>query len=75
MEFEAARSREFFGKAAAALPEADRKSMVAAEIMGSIYRGLLRRMELDKFRVFEKEYALSKVEKLGRITAQLLKLF
>jgi len=75
MQFEAARAREFFGKAAAALPEEDRKSMVAAEIMGSIYRGLLRRMELDKFRVFEKEYALSRIEKAGRITAQLLKLF
>jgi len=75
MQFEAARAREFFGKAAAVLPEEDRKSMVAAEIMSSIYRGLLRRMELDKFRVFEKEYALSNMEKLGRITAQLLKLF
>jgi 15-cis-phytoene synthase len=75
MEFEAARARQFFGKAAAALPEEDRKAMVAAEIMGSIYRGLLRRMELDKFRVFEKEYSLSKLEKTGRIAAQLLKLF
>ena len=75
MRFEAARARQFYGNAVAALPEEDRKSMVAAEIMSSIYRGLLRRMELDKFRVFEKEYALSKLEKVGRITAQLLKLF
>ena len=75
MRFEAARARQFYGNAVAALPEEDRKSMVAAEIMSSIYRGLLRRMELDKFRVFEKEYALSKLEKIGRITAQLLKLF
>ena len=75
MQFEAARARRFFAGAAALLPEEDRKSMVAAEIMGSIYRGLLRRMELDKFRVFEKEYALNKLEKAGRIVAQLLKLF
>jgi phytoene synthase len=75
MQFEAARARQFFGNAAAVLPEEDRKSMVAAEIMSSIYRGLLRRMELDKFRVFEKEYSLSKLEKAGRIGAQLLKLF
>jgi hypothetical protein len=47
--------------------------MVAAEIMGSVYRGLLRQMELDKFRVFEKEYRLNKLEKVGRIAAQLLK--
>ena len=75
MQFEANRAREFFARAVGVLPEEDRKSMVAAEIMASIYRGLLRRMELDKFRVFEKEYALSNMEKLGRITAQLLKLF
>ena len=75
MQFEAARAREFFGNSAATLPEEDRKAMVAAEIMASIYRGLLRRMELDKFRVFEKEYSLSKLEKTGRIAAQLLKLF
>ena len=49
--------------------------MVPAEIMSSIYRGLLRRMELDQFRVFEKEYRLSGLEKAGRIAAQLLKSF
>ena len=74
MQFEADRARQFFARAAEILPPEDRKSMVAAEIMASIYRGLLGRMELDKFRVFEKEYALNKLEKAGRITAQLLKL-
>ena len=73
MEFEAARARQFFGRAAALLPREDRQSMVAAEIMGSVYRGLLRRMERDKFRVFEKEYRLNKLEKAGRIAAQLLR--
>jgi phytoene synthase len=75
MEFEAARARQFFTRAAALLPREDRQSMVAAEIMGSVYRGLLRQMELDKFRVFEKEYRLNKLEKAGRIAAQLLKIF
>lgn len=75
MKFEAARAREFFMRAAGLLPREDRRSMVAAEIMASVYRGLLRRMELDKFRVFEKEYRLNKLEKAGRIAAQLLKNF
>src|SRR5207245_2903559 len=75
MRFEANRAREFFARAVGVLPEEDRKSMVAAEIMASIYRGLLRRMELDKFRVLEKEYRLNKLEKAGRIGAQLLKFF
>jgi 15-cis-phytoene synthase len=75
MQFEARRARQFFARAAEALPAADRRAMAPAEIMGSVYRGLLRRIELDKFRVFEKEYRLSKVEKAGRIAAQLFKSF
>ena len=73
MKFEAARAWGFFSRATAALPFEDRRAMVPAQIMSSVYRGLLRRMELDKFRVFEKEYRLSKTEKAGRIAAQLLK--
>jgi 15-cis-phytoene synthase len=75
MEFEASRARQFFSRAAAALPSEDRRAMAPAEIMGSIYRGLLRQIELDRFRVFEKEYQLSKLEKAGRIATQLLKSF
>ena len=75
MQFEAARARGFFSAAAAALPPQDRRAMAPAEIMASIYRGLLRQIELDKFRVFEKEYRLSKLEKAGRIATQLLKSF
>lgn len=75
MQFEASRAREFFNRAASQLPAEDRRAMTPAEIMGSIYRALLRRIELDNFRVFEKEYRLSKPEKAGRITAQLFKSF
>ena len=75
MEFETSRAREFFSRAAAALPSEDRRAMAPAEIMASIYRGLLRQMELDKFRVLEKEYRLSNLEKAGRIATQLLKSF
>ena len=75
MEFQAARAREFFFRAAAALPIEDRRSMAAAEIMASIYRGLLDQMELDKFRVFEKEYRLSKLEKACRVAAEVFKSF
>jgi phytoene synthase len=74
MQFEADRARTFFARAAEILPPEDRRSMVAAEIMASIYRGLLQRMELDKFHVLEKEYTLNKLEKAGRIMGQLLKL-
>lgn len=75
MEFQTSRARQFFDNAAAVLPSEDRNAMAPAEIMASVYRGLLRRIELDKFRVFEKEYRLSKMEKAGRIAAQLFKSF
>jgi phytoene synthase len=75
MKFEAARAWEFFCRATTALPFEDSRAMAPAEIMSSIYRGLLRRIELDKFRVFEKEYRLSKLEKASRIGAQLFKSF
>jgi phytoene synthase len=75
MEFEAQRAKEFFAAAKSALPREDRQSMVAAEIMGSVYRALLRRMERDRFRVFEKEYRLNKLEKAARVVGQLLKNF
>jgi phytoene synthase len=75
MQFEASRAREFFGRAVDELPAEDRRAMVPAEIMRAIYWALLRRIELDNFRVFEKEYRLSKLEKAGRIATQLLKSF
>jgi phytoene synthase len=75
MQFQADRSHEFYRKAAHLLPREDRRSMVAAEIMGSVYGGLLQQMEADRFRVFEKDYRLNKLQKIGRITAQLFKFF
>jgi phytoene synthase len=74
MEFETLRAEDFFARAAALLPREDRRSMVAAEIMASVYHALLRRMKADRFRVFEKEYKLSKIEKSGRVAGQLLRL-
>ena len=73
MEFQAARSREFFRRAAELLPREDRRSMVAAEIMGSVYRSLLARIERDQFRVFTTEYRLNRLQKALRVAAQLLR--
>jgi phytoene synthase len=42
MQYEAERARAYFEKAAALLPREDRRSMVGAQIMASIYRALLR---------------------------------
>ena len=74
MQFQASRAEDFFSRAATLLPREDRRPMVAAEIMASVYHALLRRMKTDGFRVFDKEYRLSKIEKSGRIAGQLLRL-
>jgi phytoene synthase len=75
MNFEAGRAETFFAESARLLPQEDRRTMLPAEIMRSIYQALLRRMKLDNFRMFEKEYRLSKAEKAGRAAAQMLKIF
>ena len=75
MNFEAGRAEKFFAESTRLLPREDRRSMLPAEIMHSIYQALLRRMKLDNFRMFEKDYRLSKTEKAGRAAAQLLRIF
>jgi len=75
MNFEAARAENFFAEATNLLPREDRRSMLPAEIMRSIYQTLLRRMKLDNFRMFGKDYRVSKIEKAGRAAAQLFKFF
>jgi len=62
----AARAREFYGLARAALPPEDRRSMVAAEMMGAIYWRLLEKLEAARFNVFTAEpIRLSKARKLA----------
>lgn len=73
MQFEADRAEEYFSKAAALLPRADRRAMVSAEIMGSIYHALLERMKRDRFRVFERSYQLSKPVKFLCVLRQFLR--
>jgi phytoene synthase len=48
----ARRAREYYARADAALPRADRRRLVAAEIMGAIYRALLDRIEERDYDVF-----------------------
>jgi phytoene synthase len=51
----AGRARDYYRQARAALPATDRKSMVAAELMGAVYWQLLRRLERDHFPVLAPE--------------------
>jgi len=52
LRFECDRAREFYRRAAAQLPSIDKRSLVAARIMGGIYYGILQRIERAGYDVF-----------------------
>lgn len=64
----AGRARAFYSGARATLPPEDRRSMIAAELMGAVYWQLLRRLEARGFEVFGRDRVrLGKAAKLGLI--------
>ena len=52
LAFQAQRARDYYRRADAALPRADARRLVAARIMGAIYRGILGRIEAADYDVF-----------------------
>ncbi|HTL55511.1 MAG TPA: presqualene diphosphate synthase HpnD [Candidatus Limnocylindrales bacterium] len=61
----AKRARHFYQLARRTLPQADRRSMVAAELMGSIYWRLLQELERRRFNVFGPK--ITRVSKLRKL--------
>ncbi len=49
----AGRARHHYAAARTILPPEDRKAMASAELMGSVYWGLLRKLEAKRFNVFQ----------------------
>jgi phytoene synthase len=61
----AARAKQFYRQARETLPAEDRRSMVAAGLMGTVYWRLLRKLERREFNVFGPELTrLSKSQKI-----------
>jgi phytoene synthase len=61
-------AKRFYAEAARTLPAVDRRSMIAAELMGSVYWRLLRELERRRFDVFnESRVRLSRGQKLALI--------
>ena len=54
----------YFEKAAASLPDGDRASMFAAEIMGAIYKELLDQIPAIQFDVFRNRLTVPKSRRL-----------
>lgn len=64
----AGRARNYYRQARETLPPEDRRAMVAAELMGSVYWRLLRKLEARRFNVLGPEPTrLSKPHKLALI--------
>ncbi len=58
LAFQAARARDYYRRADASLPPADRRRLVAARIMGAIYEATLRRVERSGYDVFSRKIGL-----------------
>jgi phytoene synthase len=52
LKHQAQRARDYYDRAARALPAVDARSLVAAEIMGAIYQAILDRIEMLDYDVF-----------------------
>jgi 15-cis-phytoene synthase len=71
MDFEAERAEELYRSAV--LPEADRKALGASEIMRAVYHRLLRKMQRDRWKVFDRRYRLSKPMKLWLVLSGIVR--
>jgi phytoene synthase len=65
MAFQVGRAREWYDRALAQLPPADRRSQRAGLMMAAIYRALLGEIERDGHRVLDRRIALTPLRKFG----------
>lgn len=61
LEFQAARAHEYFARATSVLPQAERRAVLAAEIMRAIYFETLKRIEAERYDVFSRVIRLSRM--------------
>ncbi len=64
MQFEAQRAREYYHKARTFLKPDEKPTIIAAEIMDSIYFRLLEKIELNEFDVYSKRIRVSPLHKV-----------
>lgn len=67
IEYQAQRAEELYAKAEELLPKEDFKALLAPRIMHRIYYTLLQKMRADGFRVFDRRYRLTKVQKISML--------
>jgi phytoene synthase len=64
MAFQVGRARDWYGRALAVLPAADRRAQRPGLAMAAIYRALLDEIERDGYRVLDRRIALTPLRKL-----------
>jgi 15-cis-phytoene synthase len=71
----AEKAKGYYGQAQQALPAVDRRSMIAAELMGSVYGRLLVELEQQRFNVFgSKPVRLNRIQKVFLVLQTWLRL-
>lgn len=73
MDFQYRRARDYYTAAQKALPQEDRKNMVASEIMAAIYSRILEKLKREHYPVFQKRCRLSNIHKVWILGSHLLK--
>jgi 15-cis-phytoene synthase len=63
LRYECQEARKLYANAARLLPAADRRSLVAAEIMGAIYFAILRRIERSGYDVFSQRIRVPRAQR------------
>jgi len=64
LAFEGHRARSHFERAARLLPSEDRRAMLAAEVMGAVYRGLFERLARDSWPLGLKRTRISRARRI-----------
>jgi phytoene synthase len=69
MEFQYARARGFYSEAERLLPDEDRHTMLAAEMMAQVYSEILNKIRRRHFQVFGPRIGLGKLRKITILSA------
>ncbi len=71
MQYISERSDHYYAEAERYLPKEDKKALRSSEAMRKIYHGILKKMQEDQFKIFDRRYGLSKPRKIWLLLTSL----
>ncbi len=72
MNFEADRAEERYANALSLLSSEDKPNLKASELMRAVYHGILKKMRQDGFKVLDRRYRLTSLQKVMLLSRTLL---